>query len=118
MLDIRWIRENPEKLAQALAKRGQSSEAARSMVDDLIARDDGLAQRGILPGLLQRVDDQALDVLGSHTGRPLPMADEAILGNVQLEPLILKGDTDLHNPPQHDDGPGSPVPPRSKPLNL
>ncbi len=40
MLDIRWIRENPQALADALVKRGQSAEAARSLVDDLVAKDE------------------------------------------------------------------------------
>ncbi len=40
MLDIKWIRENPTVLVQALQKRGSSAEAARSSVDDLIARDE------------------------------------------------------------------------------
>ncbi len=40
MLDIRWIRENPKALVDALVKRGQSSEAAQATVDDLVARDE------------------------------------------------------------------------------
>jgi len=40
MLDIRWIRENPQALADALEKRQWSAEEARSTVDDIIARDE------------------------------------------------------------------------------
>ncbi len=40
MLDIRWIREKPQALVDALVKRGQPSDVARSTVDDLIARDE------------------------------------------------------------------------------
>ncbi|BCH33083.1 serine--tRNA ligase [Mesorhizobium sp. L-8-10] len=40
MLDIRWIRENPQALVDALVKRGQPSDVARSTVDDLVARDE------------------------------------------------------------------------------
>ncbi len=40
MLDIRWIRENPKALVDALVKRGQSPEAAQATVDDLVARDE------------------------------------------------------------------------------
>ena len=40
MLDIRWIRDNPKLLADALVKRGQSPEAAQATVDDLILRDE------------------------------------------------------------------------------
>ncbi len=40
MLDIKWIRDNPEALAEALTKRGSASEAARVTVDGLIAMDE------------------------------------------------------------------------------
>src|SRR5690606_26941835 len=40
MLDIKWIRENQQALAEALEKRGQSADSARSIVADLIARDE------------------------------------------------------------------------------
>lgn len=40
MLDIRWIRENPKALVDALVKRGQSPEAAEATVDDLVAKDE------------------------------------------------------------------------------
>ncbi len=40
MLDIRWIRDNPALLAEALQKRGVSSADARATVDDVIARDE------------------------------------------------------------------------------
>jgi len=40
MLDIKWIRDNPQALADALVKRGQSSETARSTVDQLVALDE------------------------------------------------------------------------------
>lgn len=40
MLDIKWIRDNPKALAEALAKRSWSADEAQSTVDDLIARDE------------------------------------------------------------------------------
>lgn len=40
MLDIRWIRENPTALVDALVKRGQSPETAQATVDDLVAKDE------------------------------------------------------------------------------
>jgi seryl-tRNA synthetase len=40
MLDIKWIRENPQVLVEALKKRPSYAEAAQSTVDDLIARDE------------------------------------------------------------------------------
>jgi seryl-tRNA synthetase len=40
MLDIKWIRDNPKALVEALAKRSWSADEAQSTVDDLIARDE------------------------------------------------------------------------------
>ena len=51
MLDIRWIRENPQALIDALVKRGSSADESRSTVDDVIARDE--ARRSHLTELQQ-----------------------------------------------------------------
>ncbi len=40
MLDIKWIRDNPKALVEALAKRSWSADEAQSTVDDLIKRDE------------------------------------------------------------------------------
>lgn len=40
MLDIKWIRENPEALVRALERRGHSNASAQSTLDDIIARDE------------------------------------------------------------------------------
>jgi seryl-tRNA synthetase len=40
MLDIKWIRENPQALVAALEKRPSYAASAQSTVDDLIARDE------------------------------------------------------------------------------
>ncbi|MEQ1942810.1 serine--tRNA ligase [Mesorhizobium sp. VNQ89] len=52
MLDIKWIRENPQALMEALVKRQWSPEKAQSTVDDVIARDE--ARRAHLGGLQER----------------------------------------------------------------
>jgi seryl-tRNA synthetase len=40
MLDIKWIRDNPDRLAEALGKRGISSAEAKATVADVVARDE------------------------------------------------------------------------------
>ncbi len=40
MLDIKWIRENPNALVDALKKRSWPEAEASSTVDDLIAKDE------------------------------------------------------------------------------
>ena len=44
MLDIRWIREHPVALADALVRRGASMDAAQATVADVIARDEARRQ--------------------------------------------------------------------------
>jgi seryl-tRNA synthetase len=51
MLDIRWIRENPQALIDALVKRGWSADESRSTVDDVVSRDE--ARRSHLTELQQ-----------------------------------------------------------------
>lgn len=52
MLDIKWIRENPQALAKALEKRGWEASAASVEVDKVIARDD--ARRAHLTELQEK----------------------------------------------------------------
>ena len=52
MLDIKWIRENPESLTDALVKRQWSAEDAKQAVDDLIETDE--ARRAHLGRLQER----------------------------------------------------------------
>ena len=40
MLDIRWIRENPQALVAALKKRPSYADTAQATVDGLIAKDE------------------------------------------------------------------------------
>src|SRR5436309_3817276 len=40
MLDIKWIRDNPKALVEALVKRSWSAGEAQSTVDGLIAKDE------------------------------------------------------------------------------
>ncbi|MBL8580809.1 MAG: serine--tRNA ligase [Rhizobiaceae bacterium] len=52
MLDIRWIRENPQLLVEALAKRGWSSEESDATVSGLIEKDE--ARRAHLTALQEK----------------------------------------------------------------
>jgi seryl-tRNA synthetase len=51
MLDIRWIRENPQALVDALVRRGWSADESRSVVDGVIVHDE--ARRSHLTALQQ-----------------------------------------------------------------
>lgn len=65
MLDIRWIRENPDLLVRALMSRGSGEQSAQEIVDDLIARDE--ARRSHLVELQQKQErrNQASKEIGN-----------------------------------------------------
>ncbi len=87
MLDIRWIRENPQALADALVKRGQSVEASRSVVDDLIARDEARRSH-----LTQLQDAQARQNAASkEIGKAMAAKDAATADRLKAEVSELKG---------------------------
>src|SRR5690606_17281808 len=86
MLDIRWIRENPQALTDALVKRGQSAEASRSVVDDLIRKDE--ARRSHLTALQ---DAQARQNAASkEIGKAMASKDAALAEKLKAEVAELK----------------------------
>ena len=87
MLDIRWIRENPQALADALVKRGNSAESARSTVDDVLAKDE--ARRSHLAKLQ---DAQARQNAASkEIGKAMGQKDLALAEKLKAEVAELKG---------------------------
>jgi seryl-tRNA synthetase len=86
MLDIKWIRDNPNALAEALVKRGQSSEAAESTVADLIARDE--ARRAHL-GELQ-LKQERRNAASKEIGNAMRAGDGALAERLKLEVQGIK----------------------------
>ena len=86
MLDIRWIRENPQALAQALQKRGQSGEAARSVVEDLIARDE--ARRAHLVALQEKQERR--NAASKEIGNAMRAGDSARAEELKIEVAGIK----------------------------
>src|SRR5690606_37862117 len=86
MLDIRWIRENPQALADALVKRGQSAEAARSVVDELVAKDE--ARRAHLTSLQEAQARQ--NAASKEIGKAMAAKDTALADRLKAEVAELK----------------------------
>jgi seryl-tRNA synthetase len=86
MLDIRWIRDNPNALIEALVKRGQSSEAAESTVADLVARDE--ARRAHL-GELQ-LKQERRNAASKEIGNAMRAGDGALAERLKLEVQGIK----------------------------
>jgi seryl-tRNA synthetase len=86
MLDIRWIRENPEQLARALVRRGQSAESASTIVDDLVAKDE--ARRAHLGELQTRQERR--NAASKEIGNAMRNGDSARAEELKLEVQGIK----------------------------
>ncbi|WP_157019166.1 serine--tRNA ligase [Mesorhizobium xinjiangense] len=87
MLDIKWIRENPTALADALAKRGSSAEQARSTVDGLIAMDE--ARRAHLVKLQQAQERR--NAASKEIGKAMAAKDLELAEKLKTEVAEIKG---------------------------
>ena len=81
MLDIRWIRDNPQALVEALKKRSWSSEDAQSTVDGLIARDE--ARRAHLTELQARQERR--NAASKEIGNAMRAGDSALAEKLKAE---------------------------------
>jgi seryl-tRNA synthetase len=86
MLDIKWIRENPDKLAEALVRRGWSSGQAQSTVEEVVARDE--ARRAHL-GKLQ-VKQERRNAASKEIGNAMRAGDSARAEELKLEVNEIK----------------------------
>ena len=87
MLDIRWIRENPQALAEALGKRQWTAEEARSTVDDIVAKDE--ARRGHLAKL--QAAQERRNAASKEIGKAMAAKDGATAEALKAEVASLKG---------------------------
>ena len=86
MLDIKWIRENPQALADALTARGQSQDAARAVVDDVIGRDE--ARRAHLVALQEKQERR--NAASKEIGNAMRAGDSARAEELKLEVAAIK----------------------------
>jgi seryl-tRNA synthetase len=86
MLDIKWIRENPKTLVQALVKRSWSDDEAEATVDDLILRDE--ARRAHL-GELQ-VKQERRNAASREIGNAMRAGDSALAEKLKAEVAEIK----------------------------
>ncbi len=86
MLDIKWIRDNPKALAEALVKRGQSPEVAESTVSDLIEKDE--ARRAHLGELQQKQERR--NAASKEIGNAMRNGDSARAEVLKLEVQGIK----------------------------
>ncbi|GAA2866830.1 seryl-tRNA synthetase [Aminobacter niigataensis] len=87
MLDIKWIRENPEALVEALTKRGQPASVASSTVDDLIAKDE--ARRAHVSKLQEAQERR--NAASKEIGNAMRNGDSALAEKLKAEVAEIKG---------------------------
>ncbi|WP_315919784.1 serine--tRNA ligase [Mesorhizobium sp. SP-1A] len=81
MLDIKWIRENPNALTEALAKRSWSDDEARSTVDAVIGADE--ARRAHLAKLQQMQERR--NAASKEIGNAMRAGDAALAEKLKAE---------------------------------
>jgi seryl-tRNA synthetase len=86
MLDIKWIRDNPKKLVEALIRRNQSPEAAQAVIDDLIVKDE--ARRAHL-GRLHEAQERR-NAASREIGNAMRAKDMALAEKLKLEVAGIK----------------------------
>ena len=86
MLDIKWIRENPQALAKALEKRGWESSAASAEVAKVIERDD--ARRGHLTELQEKQERR--NAASKEIGNAMRAGDSAKAETLKAEVAEIK----------------------------
>jgi len=86
MLDIRWIRENPNALVDALRKRPSYSASAESIVDEVIARDE--ARRAHTTELQQKQERR--NAASKEIGNAMRAGDSARAEELKVEVNAIK----------------------------
>src|SRR5687768_11766819 len=87
MLDIRWIRDNPHALTEALIKRSWSSDEAQSTVADLIARDE---ERRAHVAKLQAAQERR-NAASKEIGKAMGAKDTELAERLKAEVAEIKG---------------------------
>ena len=86
MLDIRWIRENPHALVDALRKRPSYAASAESIVDEVIARDE--ARRAHTTELQQKQERR--NAASKEIGNAMRAGDSARAEELKVEVNAIK----------------------------
>ncbi|MFU0503763.1 serine--tRNA ligase [Pseudaminobacter sp. NGMCC 1.201702] len=86
MLDIKWIRENPNSLVEALVKRGHSAASAQATVDDLVLKDE---ERRAHLGELQ-VKQERRNAASREIGNAMRAGDSALAETLKGEVAEIK----------------------------
>lgn len=86
MLDIKWIRENPEALVEALKKRGHSEGDAQSLVSSIVAGDE---ERRAHVTKLQEAQERR-NAASKEIGKAMASGDTALAERLKGEVAELK----------------------------
>ncbi|TPI23362.1 MULTISPECIES: serine--tRNA ligase [unclassified Mesorhizobium] len=86
MLDIKWIRDNPKALVEALVKRSWPAGEAQSTVDDLVAKDE--ARRSHLSEL--QVKQERRNAASKEIGNAMRSGDSALAEKLKSEVSDIK----------------------------
>ncbi len=93
MLDIKWIRDNPEALVLALASRRVDEETARSLVADVVALDEARRAQIVKVEEAQQRRNAASKEIGAAKARKDEDAASALMAEVsELKAFLADGE--------------------------
>ena len=92
MLDIKWIRENPQALVEALSKRPSYAASAQSIVDDLLAKDEARrAHLGELQAKQERRNAASKEIGNAMRDKNMARAEELKAEVAEIKAFIQDG---------------------------
>jgi seryl-tRNA synthetase len=93
MLDIRWIRENPQALTEALVKRQWSSEEAASTVENLLSLDEARrAHLGELQAKQERRNAASREIGNAMRNKDMELAERLKEEVNQIKDFLASGE--------------------------
>jgi len=93
MLDIKWIRENPQALVEALSKRPSYAASAQSIVDDLLAKDEARrAHLGELQAKQERRNAASKEIGNAMRDKNMARAEELKAEVAEIKAFIQDGE--------------------------
>lgn len=95
MLDLKWIRENPETLIAALKKRGWSADRATSDIEDLLGRDEARrAHLGALQEKQERRNAASKEIGNAMRAGDSPRAEALKAEVAEIKEFIRNGEAE------------------------
>ncbi len=95
MHDIKWIRDNPQALVDALSRRGHPADVAQSTVDDIVAKDEARRAHILkLQGAQERRNAASKEIGNAMRNKDMELAERLKAEVNDIKGFIQSGEAD------------------------